>query len=75
LHIPLGIYYIHYIVSNGLASGTVWIIAIIYTIAFAAIVVGALTYKVMPNKNTKYIFDKVEMERFHVGEKIENRIK
>ena len=72
LHVPIGIYYIYYVVSNGLTNGAVWIMAIVYTIAFAAIAVGALTYKVMPDKNTKYVFDKAEMERFHVKEKLES---
>ena len=71
LHVPIGIYYIYYIVSNGLANGAVWIIAVIYTIAFAAIAVGALTYKVMPDRNTGYVFDKAEMERFCVKEKMD----
>ncbi|AEF16691.1 hypothetical protein Thexy_0641 [Thermoanaerobacterium xylanolyticum LX-11] len=70
LHYPIGIYYIYYIVSNGLVSGTDWILAIVYMLATAAIVVNGLTYKIMPNKNTKYVFDKVEMERFHVKERM-----
>jgi len=72
LHVPIGIYYIYYVISNGLTNGVVWIMAIVYTIAFAAIAVGALTYKVMPDRNTKYVFDKAEMERFHVKEKLES---
>ena len=64
LHVPIGVYYIYYVVSCGLTNSAVWITSIIYTIAFAAIAVGALTYKVMPDKNTVYVFDKIEMERF-----------
>ena len=74
LHYPIGIYYIYYIVSNGLVSGADWIIAFIYMFAVAGIAVNGLTYKVLPNKNTKYIFDKVEMERFHVKGKMEKQI-
>jgi len=72
LHIPIGIYYIYYITSNALVKGIDWIIAIAYAIAFAAVVVGALTYKMLPNRDTRYVFDKVEMERFHVKEKMES---
>ncbi|WP_099468076.1 HXXEE domain-containing protein [Konateibacter massiliensis] len=75
LHYPIGIYYIYYIVSNDLVKSSDWIIAIIYTIAIAVLLVGGLTYKIMPNKNTKYIFDKVEMGRFHVKEKRDRLIK
>lgn len=69
IHYPVGIYYIYYIVTNNLVSATDWIIAVIYFIVAVAIVINGLTYKIMPNRNTKYPFDKVEMERFHVKEK------
>jgi hypothetical protein len=75
LHYPIGIYYIYYIVSNGLVKGSDWIIAIIYMLATAVIVVNGLTYKLMPNRSTKYVFDKVEMGRFHVKEKMDRLIK
>jgi hypothetical protein len=71
LHFPIGIYYIYYIVSNGLASGTDWILAFVYMAIIAGGLVGGLTYKVLANRNSKYPFDKVEMERFHVKEKME----
>jgi hypothetical protein len=71
LHIPVGIYYIYYIVTNNLVSGFDWLIAVVYLLFVAAIVVNGLTYKFLPNRNTKWVFDKAEMERFRVKEKME----
>jgi hypothetical protein len=71
LHFPIGIFYIYYVVSNGLVRGTDWILALIYLAIIAGVVVNGLTYKVLANRNSKYPFDQVEMERFHVEEKLE----
>ena len=71
LHIPIGIYYIYYIVSNGLAQTTDWILGVVYLALVAGAIVGGLTYKVLANRNSEYPFDQVEMERFHVKEKME----
>lgn len=70
LHIPLGIFYINYITTNGLATANDWIFGIIYTILTVGFVLGALTYKILPNENTKYIFSEKEMKKFNVFEKI-----
>ncbi|MDR1006845.1 MAG: HXXEE domain-containing protein [Bacteroidales bacterium] len=71
LHFPIGIYYIYYIVANNLVSGWDWLIAVVYMLIVAGVVVNGLIYKLMPNRNTKWIFDKAEMERFRVKEKNE----
>lgn len=71
LHYPIGIYYIYYIVPNNLVTGLDWFIAIVYMIATAGVVVGVLTYKIMPNRNTKWVFSEEEMNRFHVKEKMD----
>jgi len=71
LHYPVGIYYIYHIVSNGLVGGWDWLIAIVYMFIVAAVGVGGFTYKIMPDRNTTYVFDKAEMERFHVREKMD----
>lgn len=72
LHIPIGTYYIYYIVSNGLSSGWDWLIAIVYLIIIVAIVLNKLTYDWLADKNSKYPFAEEEMERFHVKEKFEH---
>ncbi|HTP02981.1 MAG TPA: HXXEE domain-containing protein [Anaerolineales bacterium] len=71
LHIPLAIAYIYYITANGLASGWDWLIAIVYMGAVAFIVVNKMTYTWLADKNSPYVFDKVELQRFHVPEKLE----
>lgn len=72
LHIPIGAYYIYYILSNGLSSGWDWLIAIVYLIIIAGVVVNKLTYDWLADKNSKYTFTEKEMKRFHVKEKLEH---
>lgn len=69
LHFPIGIYYIIYVTRQNLINATDWLFAIIYLV-FLMMLLNVVTYKIMPNKNTKYIFDDVEMERFNVKEKM-----
>jgi len=71
LHFPIGIYYIWYIVSNGFVQTTDWVLTAVYLAFIAGGILNFLTYKVLANRNSKYSFDKVEMERFHVKEKLE----
>ena len=70
LHFPIGIYYIWYIVSNGLVQATDWILAVVYLAIIAGGIVNGLTYRVLANRNSKFPFDQVEMTRFHVKEKM-----
>lgn len=73
LHIPVGIYYLHYITANNLAGKTDWIIGIIYTITATVFILGFLTYFVLSDKNTKWVFDEKELKRFNVEEKLEKK--
>lgn len=70
LHIPVGVYYIYYIVTSGLASGGTWAIGIAYTIIATGFVLGFLTYVVFPNRDNKWAFDDAELKRFRVDEKL-----
>ncbi len=71
LHFPIGFYYIYYIISTGLMQETDLILTVIYLAFIAGGIVNGLTYKVLANRNSKYVFDPVEMERFHIQEKLE----
>lgn len=71
LHVPVGIYYIHYIAVNRMVDASNLIGGIIYFVLSVGLVVNGLTYKVLPNRNTKYVFSEEEMQRFHVKEKLE----
>jgi len=76
LHVPLGIYYIYYIQSNGLASVLDWVIGVVFTILFAFIIVNKMTRTWLADKDSPYHFAEEEMKRFNVQEKIEKlRIK
>ena len=71
IHWPLGIYYIWYMTTHG-GIGLQWVGGIIYL----AVIMGFVaisTYVLMANRNTKWVFDPKEMERFHVPEKLERR--
>lgn len=69
-HIPLGIFYIYYIHSNGLVTGSDWVIGIVYTFLTAFIVVNQMTYSWLADKNSPYPFAEEEMKRFNVPEKL-----
>lgn len=73
LHIPVGVYYIHYITVNGLASGVTMAIGIIYTMIATGFILGYLTYIGLSDRNTKWVFDEAELKRFHVEEKLAKR--
>ena len=70
LHFPLAYYYINCITTNNLATSKDWLFGVIYLILIAGMIVNGLTYKLLPNKNTKYFFAEEEMKRFNVKKKI-----
>ena len=70
LHIPVGVAYIRHITVNQLASSVTWAIGILYTVIATGFVLGYLTYIGLSDRNTKWVFDDVELERFRVKEKL-----
>jgi hypothetical protein len=70
-HIPLAIYYIYYIHSNGIVTGWDWIVGIVYMILTAFIVVNKMTYSWLADENSPYPFAEEEMRRFNVPEKLQ----
>ncbi|MGG2091795.1 HXXEE domain-containing protein [Bacillus sp. S13(2024)] len=70
-HIPLAIYYIYYIHSNGIVTGWDWIVGIVYMILTAFIVVNKMTYSWLADENSQYPFAEEEMRRFNVPEKLQ----
>ena len=63
LHIPIGIYYIWYVTTNGLASRSDFVIGLLVTI-FAALVIIFLPLRFMASKDSKYPFLEREMGGF-----------
>lgn len=51
-------------------SGVDWIIAFVYMAAVAGLIINGITYRLLPDRNTKWIFDEVEMKRFHVQKRM-----
>lgn len=73
LHVPVGVYYLWYISHYSLVSMSDWIIGIIYTVVATGFILGFLTYVLLSDKETTYVFDKEEMQRFDVQQKLEKR--
>lgn len=70
LHFPIGIYYIWYITANRLAQGTDWLFGFVYLAFIAGGIVNGLTYRILARRDSKFVFDEVEMQRFKVAEKM-----
>jgi hypothetical protein len=70
LHFPIGFYYIWFVQTQGLASWTDWLFGVLGLIFSMAVLVAFLTYRVFPDKNTKYVFAPEEMARFDVAGKL-----
>ena len=70
LHYPIGIYYCWYVAHNGLATTSDWIWGAVYMFLVAGAGVGVMTYKVLANRDSKWVFADEEMERFRVKEKL-----
>lgn len=64
LHVPVGIYYLYYVATNGLTGGSTWSIAIAYLIFVMVFVVALPTYKFLPNLNTKYPFTEKQVKAY-----------
>lgn len=70
LHIPVGISYIRYITENQLATGTTWIVGVLYTLVSTIFILGYLTYIGLSDRDTKWVFAEAELRRFKVDEKL-----
>ena len=67
---PIGLYYIWFVVVNGLTQWWIWPVAVVIlgAAAFFGIYMPESHFK---DENSPYPFDQAEMERFHVREKLE----
>ena len=68
LHGPIGIYYIWFVATNGLAGTWDYIGGIIAMIVAGAVIV-AIPVRMFSSREAKYPFSKEEMERFGMMEK------
>ena len=73
LHIPVGVYYLHYITAQGLTSGRIWMAGLLYTLLATGLILGFLTYVVLPDRNTRWPFAPEELKRFRVEEKLQKK--
>lgn len=69
--LPLGVIYIYYVQTHGLAGVWVWLAAIVYMAVAMALVFYVIEQRLLGGENPSYPFEDDEMERFGIGEKLE----
>lgn len=69
-HVPVGIYWFYYTISNGLLGWLDVAIGIVYQIAFIGIFMLRIGYGVLSKTDTKYPFPEAEFERRGYAERI-----
>ena len=70
-HIPIGVYYLYHVHTQGLASVWDWVFGVVYMVAFQYIFIVKMTYTWLADRNSPYAFAGEEMRRFNVPEKLE----
>jgi hypothetical protein len=70
LHWPIGIYYIWYVLSNGLVQWWMWLVAVVILAAAAFFGVNMPVSRWLKDKDSAYPFSEREMARFGVQEKM-----
>ncbi|RZL89621.1 MAG: HXXEE domain-containing protein [Variovorax sp.] len=63
-HIPLGIWYLIEVYSNGLVRGWDWLFGVLTLAAFVGVVMLRLGYGLMADKKTRYPLEPPEMARW-----------
>jgi Protein of unknown function with HXXEE motif len=71
LHWPIGIYYIWYVIVNGLVQWWMWPVALVILGAAAFVGVNLPVTRWFKDENSPYPFGENEMARFRVREKME----
>jgi hypothetical protein len=71
VHWPLGVYYIWFVVMNGVANWWDWPLAVAYMAATLVFGVSLPVTHWLKDENSPYAFSEDEMARFHVREKME----
>ena len=60
-HLPIGVFYMYYVVTNNLATPTDWIIGFAIFLFIGIFLVGILGYKLLADKNSPYPYDDEEL--------------
>ena len=69
-HIPIGVYYLYYVHTQGLVSVWDWVFGVAYMVAFQYVFLVKMTYAWLADRNSPYVFADEEMRRFNVPEKL-----
>jgi Protein of unknown function with HXXEE motif len=75
-HIPIGVYYLYYVHTQGLVSVWDWVFGVAYMFAIQYVFFVKMTYTWLADRNSPYAFADEEMRRFNVPEKLKrlNRV-
>lgn len=71
--LPISLYFIWYVYAANLIVGWDWLWAILFTMFAGGFCIGVMTYVVFASRKTKWPFAPVEMQRFRVKEKLQQR--
>ena len=69
-HLPLGILWFYYTISNGLLGWTDVLFGLIYQAAFIAVFMRKIGYGLLASPDSKYKFPEEEFERSGYAERI-----
>jgi hypothetical protein len=69
-HVPIGVIYKYYIVTNNMVDLWGWLLAVVYMTAFFFLNFFIIEQKLLGDKNSPYPFDQDEMKRFGVEKKL-----
>ena len=69
-HIPIAACYVYLIHARGSAGLWDWVAGLAYMVVVTYITLPKMTYTWLPDPNSPYPFDEVEMKRFSVSEKL-----
>jgi hypothetical protein len=70
-HIPVGVYYLWYVHTQGLAGVGDWVAGVAYMLAFQYVFLVKMTYNWLSDRNSPFPFSEAEMRRFSVRDKLD----
>jgi hypothetical protein len=69
--LPLGVVYVNYVQEHGLAGAPEWLAATVCTIVAMTLIFYVIEQRIFGAEHPPYPFEHVELERFHIAEKLE----
>jgi hypothetical protein len=70
-HIPVGVYYLWYVHTQGLAGVGDWVGGVAYMLAFMYVGLVKMTYSWLADRDSRFPFSEAEMRRFSVRDRLD----